>query len=109
MKTIKIAVTALVIAGGTFSAFAFSANKDNKSEISKQTTLHWYQPTGSTPTFIRSNTIANEETASGCIQDLQGCERGYSSSQLNNPANPSSGVKPSEVANPIETLGPNPN
>lgn len=30
MRTIKIAVTALVIAGGTFSAFAFSGNKENK-------------------------------------------------------------------------------
>lgn len=31
MTTLKIAVTALVIAGGTFSAFAFSANKENKA------------------------------------------------------------------------------
>jgi len=106
MKTIKTAVVALLIAGGTFTAFAFSANKDNKSEISKQATLHWFEPGGSNPTFIRSNTVANEEVASpDCERDLEGCERGYSSSQLINPANPSLGVKPSEVGNPMETLG----
>jgi len=105
MKSLKTVVATILIAGGAFTAFAFSANKDNKSEISKQTTLHWYQPSGSNPSFIRSNTIPNEETASGCEQDNTGCERGYSSSQLNNPANPSLGVKPSEVGNPMETLG----
>lgn len=105
MKSLKIAVTALVIAGGTFSAFAFSADKDNKSEIAKQTTLHWFDQ-NPTPGYIMSNTIPNEETASdGCEYPLKGCERGYSSSQLNNPANPSSGVKPSEVGNPTATLG----
>lgn len=34
MKTLKIAVTALVIAGGVFSAFAFTANNINKSNAS---------------------------------------------------------------------------
>ncbi|ROI02516.1 hypothetical protein EGI16_12825 [Chryseobacterium sp. G0240] len=31
MKLIKTAVAVLLIAGGTFTAFAFSANKDNKA------------------------------------------------------------------------------
>lgn len=31
MKTIKIAVTALIIAGGTFAAFAFTSNKESKT------------------------------------------------------------------------------
>ncbi|WP_278352389.1 hypothetical protein [Chryseobacterium gleum] len=33
MKTLKIALTALVIAGGTFTAFAFSANNDKENKV----------------------------------------------------------------------------
>lgn len=106
MKNLRITLGVAAIAIGSFAAFSFApTSNENKAEISKQTTLHWYQPSGSNPSFIRSNTIPNEETASGCEQDNTGCERGYTSSQLNNPANPSLGVKPSEVGNPMETLG----
>lgn len=64
MTTLKIAVTALVIAGGTFSAFAFSANKENKvattyyaiEDSPGSSSYHW-------STSVPSNFVCSPGTA----------------------------------------------
>lgn len=104
MKKLRIAVIALVIATGAFGTFAFT-NDAKQTKTSAQETLHWFEPTGSNPAFIRSNTLPNEESVSGCEQLYTGCERGYTSSQLNNSSNPSLGVQPSQVGSPAQEIG----
>ncbi|WP_160139616.1 hypothetical protein [Chryseobacterium sp. c4a] len=56
MKPIKIAATALIIAGGTFAAFAFTSNKESKT-TPPPTTYYAIEDTPGSPNFHWSTSV----------------------------------------------------
>lgn len=81
MKTIKTAVAALIIAGGTISAFAFT--KADVRTLSAQTELHWFSPGGS---YLGQKTIAEQEAE--CPGTNYICARGYDGENNGAPVGP---------------------
>lgn len=112
VKTSLFTLILAFMAIGTFAIAKEVMKKDYNTVVpataQSEEILHWFQPNGEDPDFIRSNTIDDEESAStGCVRDLEGCERGYTTSQLVNPSDPMEGVKPEAVDSPAATLGQN--
>lgn len=71
MIIIKSAVAAILIAGGTFGAFAFT--KANTEKVNdKKADLYWYTPDGQT------SLGQGENPSSGCTSLGVGCAIGFS-------------------------------
>ncbi|KMQ59541.1 hypothetical protein ACM46_20900 [Chryseobacterium angstadtii] len=82
MKSLKTAVAAIMIAGGTIAAFAFT--KSDKAELlTAQTELHWFSPGGS---YLGEKTIAEQEAE--CPGDNFLCARGYDGENNGAPVGP---------------------
>ncbi|MBE8721568.1 hypothetical protein [Sphingobacterium pedocola] len=108
IKTIIKGVAALFIIGtaATVSVHALTSDaiEENKITVTVQDELHWFDP--SMTNFLGSNTADNQEAESdGCVQNEAGCQRGYSTEQLNDENNPEAGVKSEEIDSPASTLG----
>jgi hypothetical protein len=79
-----------VIAGVAASAFTVANTSYNAN--SKDLSYYWFNP--SNTTYHDLNTVSNEESITGCIQQMTPiCENGFTQTQLNNPNDPSQGVK----------------
>ncbi|GEN71174.1 hypothetical protein [Chryseobacterium lathyri] len=83
MNTLKTAVTALVIAGGTIATFAFTRSDNNNERLSAQTELHWFSPGGS---YLGEKTIAEQEAE--CPGSNFTCARGYDDENNGAPVGP---------------------
>ena len=99
----RIALMAILFA--VTGAFATKMNVASASV--KQTSLYWF--TGMGATYHTQNSKAAEETLTGCKYTLAECERGYTSSQLINPAQPSQGVKAAQKDSPQDYVRKNTN
>lgn len=88
-----------VIAGVTASAFTTAKSSYNAN--SQDPSYYWFNP-GNT-VYHDLNTLSNEEAITGCGQlPNPVCENGFTQAQLNNPNNPSQGVKNGET--PVTTI-----
>ncbi len=84
MKTLKTAIAALLIAGGTIGAFAFTkSDKTDARVLSAQTELHWFDPSGN---YIGTGTIEEQEAA--CPGTGNVCARGYDNENNGAPVGP---------------------
>lgn len=67
--------------------------------------MHWFQKNGATLTYDDYLTREDEVDLSGCPDDGSiECRRAYRTDQLNDPANPSLGVKPAQVNSPQDII-----
>lgn len=80
MNTIRTAVAALLIAGSTFVAFAFTKADKNVNKEFSQTQLHWFDPDGN---YLGQKTIAEQEAE--CPGAGNVCARGYNGVNGGNP------------------------
>lgn len=71
MKTLKTAVAALLIAGGTFGAFSFT-KADTEKVNDNKADLYWYTPDGQT------SLGQGENPNNGCTAIGSGCAIGFS-------------------------------
>lgn len=77
------------------AASAFTTSKNSYHINSKDPSYYWFNP--SNTTYHDLNTITSEEGITGCgEQPTPVCENGFTQAQLNNPNNPSQGVKSGE-------------
>ncbi|AZA95612.1 hypothetical protein [Chryseobacterium shandongense] len=84
MKTVKTAIAALLIAGGTIGAFAFTkSDKTETRTLSAQTELHWFDPSG---TYIGTGTVTEIEAL--CPGDGTLCAKGYDGENNGAPVGP---------------------
>jgi len=84
MKTIKTAVAALLIAGGTIAAFAFTrSDKTDARILSAQTELHWFDPGGN---YMGTGTVAEIEAL--CPGNGVLCAKGYDDENSGAPVGP---------------------
>ncbi|GEM_PF-6510421 len=84
MKTIKTAIAALLIGGGTIGAFAFTkSDKAETRSLSAQTELHWFDPQGN---YMGTGTIAEIEALCPGIGNT--CARGYDNENAGAPVGP---------------------
>lgn len=88
------------IAGVAASAFTTDNNSYNAN--SKATSYYWFDP--SVTTYHDQNTKLNEQNITGCDQNEQLCEKGYTQDQLNNPNDPSQGVKSDQINSPASQI-----
>ena len=97
MKKSRISVMALLVmlfAAGS----AFKAKTDMDARSAKEVSYYWFK-TGTTTTYQGFRTQSSEQPMSGCSGTGHDCEKGYDQNQLINPAQPSQGVKSTEVSN----------
>lgn len=91
MKRIKITLMAVAVTLGVIGSVAtFAASHKTATGAG----LYWFTTANS---YIDQNTVSDEQSASGCDGSAALCEKGYTQSQLNNPADPSQGVKTSQL------------
>lgn len=84
MKSLKTAVAAILIAGGTIAAFAFTkSDKPEARVLSAQTELHWFDPAGN---YMGSGTVAEIEALCPGIGTL--CAKGYDDENSGAPVGP---------------------
>ena len=77
---------------GSLSAFTFkTTSNESKSRL---TNYYWFNTSG---VFHDKKTMPDEQGITGCSLTNTLCENGYIQSQLVDPNNPSSGVKPGEL------------
>lgn len=101
MKKIKISMVAAAFIIGIGGAVATNATTH---KATTGTNLYWFDPSGTTYDQFTDKT--SEMQSTGCPdQSLTiECVRGYSSSQLKNPADPSQGVKTTDVDSPQDII-----
>lgn len=98
-NSLKLGLIALIIG---VAASAFTTVNSTYKTANKAEELYWFDP--SVSTYHDQNTEADERTATGCSAAGADCEKGFTSDQLKNPANPSQGVKSSEQSQPAATI-----
>ncbi len=86
---------------------AFTVKMKAEAAAKPDPSYYWFAGNGTV--FHAVNTKADEGTITGCIYTLAVCEQAYTSSQLKNPANPSLGVKATEVGHPQDIIRKNTN
>ncbi|MBT2621931.1 hypothetical protein [Chryseobacterium sp. ISL-6] len=83
MKTLKTAIAALLIAGGTIGAFAFT--KANTEKVNdKKADLYWFSPGGS---YLGQRSQSTQQTQCG-TPGSNICAQGYSAIDLDDNGNP---------------------
>lgn len=77
---------------GSLSAFTTAtAHKENNARL---TSYYWFNTSG---VYHDKKTMPDEQSITGCNSSNSLCENGYDKTQLVDPNNPSSGVKPGEL------------
>ncbi|HEX7905837.1 MAG TPA: hypothetical protein VF487_18325 [Chitinophagaceae bacterium] len=111
MKPIKWIFALVLIAGSVFAATGFkgsSAPASLKENIYFSDTLFWYNP-ASTPMSFDAYLVKDDEvTLTSCPNyGIYECRRGYTRDQLNDPTDPSKGVKSSQIGSPADIIPKN--
>lgn len=77
------------------AASAFTAANSSYHANSKDPSYYWFDP--SNTTYNDLNTVSGEESITGCQTPVApDCEHGFTQSQLNDPNDPTQGVKTGE-------------
>ncbi len=98
-----LALLAMVLAMSS----AFTSKMTAETAAKRDPSFYWF--TGAGATYHTQNTTAAESSLTGCQYSLAVCEQAYTSAQLNNPAQPSMGVKSSQVNSPQAIIRKNTN
>lgn len=94
-----VALAAILFAAG--SAFTGKIIRDTKS--AKETSFYWFKA----GVYQRLATKTAEQPMSGCSGSGNNCELAYDASQLNNPSQPSQGVKTTQTSNNRDVIPKN--
>ncbi len=89
-----------VIVGIAASAFTSTGNSYNTD--SQAPSYYWFDP--GVTTYHDQNTVLNEQDITGCKQTEQLCENGYTQDQLNDPNDPSQGVRSDQINSPASQI-----
>lgn len=97
---LKLILPILAVIVGV-AASAFTTDRSSYNTNSKAPSYYWFNTSN---VYQDLNTHDNEATLTGCTGTSPICERGYTQSQLNNPNNPSQGVKSSQIGSPASQI-----
>lgn len=108
MRKINFSLTALAFLLAVAGAFAFKpASLAPSASPAYEESLYWYNTAN---TYVDQNikgdqfTPGSEVAITGCHYSNSICEKGYRQDQLNNPSDPSQGVKTTQLNSPAETI-----
>ena len=108
MNKIKIILALAVIASTVLLASAFTSTNrpvPSRSSVVWDDTLFWFQPSGASLSYDAYLLREDEVDHSDCPDEGSvECRKGYGRDQLNNPANPSLGVKSTQINNPQDII-----
>ncbi len=90
-KMKKNRVSLAAVAAIVFALSSAFVTRIKADEAAKQSpSYYWFTPAG---VYEALNTTTAEQSRTGCTFAASVCENAYTSSQLNNPSQPSQGVK----------------
>jgi hypothetical protein len=99
-KSMMLPVLAVIVGA---AASAFTVVNTNSQSQGNDPSYYWFDP--SAQVYHDQATVADEISITGCTSTApQPCENGYTQDQLNNPNNPSQGVKADQQGSPAEQL-----